>query len=53
MRRTLIIVVTAVVIVLVAIASGNGPMMMRQIESGLARGVGYEIAHGAMHGGYR
>jgi hypothetical protein len=43
-------IAAAIVIVLVAVAAGNGPMMMRALETGLARGVGYQIAHGVFHG---
>jgi hypothetical protein len=47
----ILFIAAAIVIVLVAVASGNGPMMLRAAERGLAWSVSREIAHGVFHGG--
>ncbi|TPV98802.1 MAG: hypothetical protein USCAAHI_01754 [Beijerinckiaceae bacterium] len=48
--RHLGFVLTAIAIVGVAVASGNGPVMVRALETGLARGIGYQIAHELLGG---
>jgi hypothetical protein len=52
MRRFMFIV-AAIVIVVIAVASGNGPAMLKSLETGLARGVGYQIARSLIHQGGR
>ena len=38
-------VIVTIAVVTIAVASGNGGAMMKALETGLARGVGYQIAH--------
>jgi hypothetical protein len=38
-------ILLALGILAVAYASGNGPAMLKSLETGVARGVGYQIAH--------
>ncbi|TPV98656.1 MAG: hypothetical protein USCAAHI_01893 [Beijerinckiaceae bacterium] len=40
-------------IVLIAVFAGNGPAMLKNLEAGVARGVGFEVAHSLFHGGYQ
>jgi hypothetical protein len=47
MRPMLIL---AAMVVLVAVATGNGSAMLKSLETGVARGVGFEIAHNIMRG---
>ena len=46
-------IVLVLTIVALAVVSGNGAAMLKSLEYGSARGVGFEIAHSLFRGGYR
>jgi hypothetical protein len=47
----ILFIVAAAAIIWIAVASGNGAMMMRAAERGFAWSISREIAHGIFHGG--
>ena len=49
--RQILFAIAAVVIVGIAIASGNGAMMMRVAERSIAWSISREIVHVVFHGG--
>jgi hypothetical protein len=42
---TTLFIIAAVMIVAAAVATGNGPALLKSLETGLARGIGYQVAH--------